>query len=384
MRRAGPIPANVVAEKAIGYASAADRRLLFFVQALSRQRGGLRAAASDLLARFPEVLCAAHKALTILDLRHADRVAYASLLAGAGYEQPQEHAGSEHVQNCLIELCINPALDLDHLKGSDDKLLGIIERYRRSLIEECKAQGVTSSIGKMVQCQLDEALALGRITVIEAPSGWGKSCGAESWCRSHPGEAYSVTLSGITSRTILFQRIAGALGMATCQRKASELQAKIEAFVSRTNALLVIDEAHFLWPQSKRISSNPELIDWIDTLVNMGARVALICTDQFATQKGRIESQAAWTSDQFRHRVRRHHKIETGPAVADLRLIALHLLKCGFDREIGEWTRPLSAEPNAAAIKMIVGWSMGSALPLRTGDHHCRGGALPRARSQRP
>lgn len=368
-----PVPTNVVAEKAMGYASAADRRLLFFVQALSMQRGGLRAAAADLAGRFPEADGLAEE----LFPRSAadDFAAYLQGAEPAGDTEPGARAGSvpSHMtplHEFLVEFCINPALDLDDLRcrgrGPKAGLLGVLEEYRLCLIEEEKTRGVTTSVGKLVYAQLDEALALGRITVIEAPSGWGKSCGAESWCRRHLGEAYFITLSGITSRTILFQRIATALGMATCQRKASELQAKIEAFVSRTSALLVIDEAHFLWPQSKRISSNPELIDWVDTLVNMGARVALICTDQFSTQKGRVESQTAWTADQFRHRVRRHHKIESQPTSDDLRLIALHLLRFGFDRETEAWTKPLSLEPNATAIKMIVGWSLGSALPLRT------------------
>lgn len=51
-----PIPANIVAEKAIGYRSPDDRSLLFFLQALSVKEGGLRAAAADLMERFPNVL----------------------------------------------------------------------------------------------------------------------------------------------------------------------------------------------------------------------------------------------------------------------------------------------------------------------------------------
>jgi len=104
------------------------------------------------------------------------------------------------------------------------------------------------------------------MTVIEGTSGSGKTHAVELWCRLHLGEARFVSLSGITHRTGLFQKIGGSLGLAICQHASSKLQAKVEAHLAMTKLLLVIDEAHFLWPQPKRNHSAPELIDLIAIL----------------------------------------------------------------------------------------------------------------------
>lgn len=271
------------------------------------------------------------------------------------------------LQTALVELCTNPELDLEALRSASDAesgLLAAINQYRSQLIAEEDARVVTTLLGTKVGDLLDQAVSLGGISIIEAPPGSGKTFKAESWCRAHLGAAYFVTLSGITTRTNLMQKIAIALGMATCQRKAFELQAKIEAFFLRTKALLVVDEAHFLWPGGKRISSNPELIDWIDTLVNMGARIALICTDQFARQKDRVEKQTAWTSDQFKHRVRDHRILDGRAMLADLEAVARHLLSFIHDAESGSWTRKLDGKPDADAVGMVIHSANKSELPL--------------------
>lgn len=356
-----PIPANIVAEKAIGYRSPADRRLLFFLQALSVKEGGLRAAAADLMGRFPNVLEGASECLAPAIAKEFDRRRWMAYLESATFDD------AEMLQTALVELCTNPELDLEALRGEPGRnsgLLPAIDEYRSQLAAEEKARVVTTSLGVEVCDLLDQAASLGGITITEAPSGSGKTFSAESWCRVHLGDAYFVTLSGITTRTNLMQKIAIALGMATCQRKASELQAKIEAFFLRTKALLVIDEAHFLWPQSKRITSNPELIDWIDTLVNMGARIALICTDQFARQKDRVEKQTAWTSDQFKHRVRDHRILDGRATLADLEAVAFHLLSFANDAESCSWTRKLDGKPDADAVGMVVHSANKSELPL--------------------
>ena len=70
------------------------------------------------------------------------------------------------------------------------------------------------------------------------------------------------------------------------------MQIKVEEFFRKTRLMLVIDEVHYLWPQHERIYSTPELINWVNTaLVNHQVPVALICTDQFAKIKSRVEKQ---------------------------------------------------------------------------------------------
>lgn len=353
-----PIPANIVAEKAAGYRSPADRRLLFFLQALSVEDGGLRGAAADIEQSFPEV---GNCAFARLD----PKLQFQIYLQDG---EREDFDGTAPVYGLLIDLCTDPALDLEDMRkdAAGRQALDSIEQFRQQWIAREKAAHVTTSFGGQVAEMLDQASSLGGITIVEAAAGAGKTEESKVWQRSHLGEAYFITLSGITTRTNLMQAIGTALGLATCQRKASELQAKIETFFRRTGAFLIIDEAHFLWPQSKRISSNPELIDWIDTLVNMGARIALICTDQFARQKDRVEKQTAWTSDQFRRRVR-EHRILDGPAtLEDLELVTRHLLSFGRDAESERWAAPLADKHYPENVDMLVLGAHKSVLPMST------------------
>lgn len=219
----------------------------------------------------------------------------------------------------------------------------------------------------------DQAAALGGITVIEAPSGSGKSCGTDGWYKTHPGEVYRVTLSGITNRTNLMQKIGMELGFATCQRKASELQAKIEAFFQRTRAMLICDEAHWLWPQRKRISSNPELIDWIDSLVNVGARIVLICTDQFGRQRDRVERQTAWTSARFKRRVRENRKLDGSASLNDVKLVANHLIRFTCDPKTEKWALDPAATRRVEVLDVltdaVAGVAVATDLPLSAVDN---------------
>ena len=70
------------------------------------------------------------------------------------------------------------------------------------------------------------------------------------------------------------------------------MQVKVEEFFRKSRLMLVIDEAHYLFPRLQQRESSPVLVDWINTaLVNHNLPVALICTDQFAKLKARVEKQ---------------------------------------------------------------------------------------------
>jgi hypothetical protein len=73
---------------------------------------------------------------------------------------------------------------------------------------------------------------------------------------------------------------------------------------------LVIDEAHYLWPQRYYHNTTPARITWIMTaLVNRGVAVALITTQQFFRSLAAIEKTTHWTSDQFKGRIGRYIKL---------------------------------------------------------------------------
>ena len=292
------IPGTAVAAKAELYADAQKRRLLFFLQALSLKRGGLRRLAHELSTPFPSPDEA--------DLAHR-----------------------------LVDFCINPKVAVDFFEEGPTKTRGqstrpalceTLRKFQDQYEAKAKADFVMTSIGKEIFETLDHALANGKMVVIEGNSGIGKTTAVEAWCAAHQGEARLVSLSGISHKTGFFQKLATAIGLAASNRKATDMQVKVEEFFRRTRLMLVIDEAHYLWPQHQRSHSSPELVDWVNTaLVNQRVPVALICTDQFAKLKARVEKRTGWTSEQLEHRVKRYKKLPAAPTKQDLEAVAVNL-----------------------------------------------------------
>jgi len=288
------------------------------------------------------------------------------------YNQGRSHysrrleSASLSLADILHEICLNPAVDLAGLGeggwvtggGYIDGLWTALEALKEAEEKTDYIPGVTTSLGALLHNTLDYALRAGRMVIVEGKSGSGKTTAAESWVRRHPGQARFVSLSGITHRTGFFQKIATAIGLATCQRKSSELQAKIETFFQTSGLMLVIDESQFAWPGTKRVTQAPEIVDWINTaLVNAGVPVALICTDQFIRRKEQVEKQTGWTSEQLMHRVKRYTKLPDIPSRDDLKAVAEFLLGAAWSEQEERWL-PGMIVPDPKAVVFAVSYAV--------------------------
>lgn len=221
-----------------------------------------------------------------------------------------------------------------------------------------KSEFIFTTIACEIFETLDHALATAKMVVIEGESGSGKTTAVEAWCAAHQGQACFISLSGINHKTGFFRKLATAIGLSAAKSKAIDMQVRVEDFFRRTRLMLVIDEAHYLWPQYQRSYTSPELIDWVNTaLVNHNVPVALICTDQFAKLKTRVEKETGWTSDQLEHRVRRYKKLPSLPTKQDLEAVAAKLLAITWSPEEQEWTI-VGAAPHPDLIRVVVGYAL--------------------------
>jgi AAA domain-containing protein len=328
------IPGTVVAAKAQLYSNARKRSLLFFLQSLSLRDGGLR------------------------------QIALALTFCGQS---------AEETVGLLVELCINPKFVIEFaaessLKGASQPLCTRIAEAIRKCQDAYEArvrkEFVQTTIGKEIFQTLDHGLGIGKMVVIEGDSGSGKTTAVEAWCAAHQGEVRSVSLSGITHKTGFFQKLATAIGLAASKRKATDMQAKVEDFFRKTRLMLVIDEAHYLFPQHQRSHSSPELVDWVNTaLVNQRVPVALICTDQFAKLKARVEKRTGWTSEQLEHRVKRYTKLPGSPTREDLEAVAAKLLAARWNASERRWNGAGQA-PCANFIHLVVGYALTCKMSL--------------------
>jgi hypothetical protein len=375
------ISATAAAAKVAMLTDQADRNLIMFLQALSHRPGGLGQVVTALLSAWPERLGTPtmHKEgirpgkvfsaaalekigseITTEEELHAAANAALAHKYLRGAEAPAEQwrptcddlqarcaeLTSERLERFLIEFCINP-----RCKETFPYFLNVksaLNEFRTKFSQEVANSFCRTQISKFVFDTLEAGLALGKPVMVEGESQIGKTTATQAFVEQHLDRARLVSLSGVSNKTNTFRAIAQALGITSSYaRKANELQTRIEDVLQKTKIMIVFDEAHYLFAQGTRITTRPELIDWVNTaLYNRGVPYALVATPQFMKCLDRVERRVGWNSDQFKGRMRRWKELpETAPR-SDLEAVA------GF--QLGD------ADRRAQCIALLVGYALTS------------------------
>jgi len=91
--------------------------------------------------------------------------------------------------------------------------------------------------------------------------------------------------------------------------------------------------------------------------------VALICTDQFAKLKKRVEERTGWTSEQLEHRIKRYKKLKATPTKQDLEAVAAKLLAVRWNTS-QQWWNITGAALHPDFVRMVVGYALTCKLRL--------------------
>ena len=353
-----------VSARAAVLLSAAKRDLVWFIQGLSLADGGLRHVAKELVEMFPDRITAENTSLALCRESPVFRDANISFI-------DRHH---QNLEEYLIDLCINPRIHFSapgepsgvseieeesaieenpELSRGDFKnaklnyfrdIIGALFEYKQRHEARARKNFQLTAIGKTIWETLDYGLACRGMVLLDGLEGRGKTEAVKAWCALHLGLARFVSLKGITSKTTAFREIAKALGIASSYtRTAPEMQARIEDVLKRSKLMIVVDEAHFLFNQSRRMYIRPELVDWIDTAVcNRGIPIALVTTPQFIVCMTRAADQVEWNFRQFRRRVKRWKKLPAVNTDADIKSVARHVFP----------------KANEQMISLIVGYAL--------------------------
>jgi hypothetical protein len=236
----------------------------------------------------------------------------------------------------------NPELTKDDFKTASlvyfRDIMGALFEYKARHEDKGRENFQLTVVGKKVWETFDYALARCGMVVVDGLEGRGKTEAAKAWCALHLGQARFISLKGITNKTTAFREIAKALGIASSYtRTAPEMQARIEDVLKRSKLMLVMDEAHFVFNQSRRMYSRPELVDWIDTAIcNSGVPIALVTTPQFIVCMTRAADQVEWNYRQFRRRVKRWVKLPASNSEEDIKAVARNMFKKADARTISK------------------------------------------------
>ncbi len=339
----------------------AQRSLAWFIQAMSMREGGLGRFAVDFLAAHPN------------GFPHP----FAGKARDGGVYPQQIDVWEGSISHILRELCLNPNLNFprpgehaypdtiphgqlgtDFLFQDAHQIAAIVPalyKYQRRHAERVRAEFALTEVGKIVWGTLDACLALRRMVVLDGREGIGKTEAVKAWADAHLGEARFVSLSGVSNKSSVFRAISETLGLgASRERKAVDMQSRIENVLARSGLMLLLDESHFLFNQTPRVTTVPELIDWVDTaLRNHGVPAALICTPQFSRHLGRAEQQVGWNAGQFKRRLLRYQVLPDSISVNDLMKVA----------------RCVVPGLSEAGLKILVGYSADNKQSLSAMTH---------------
>jgi hypothetical protein len=380
------------------------QNFIWWLQGMSLAEGGFKRLARELLEMFPErigtktlhqigcrrdkiyggeIVKDVQRELERRSIYHDDLPAprpgadLMQLCRDLALNSRRQYGGPKTVQNLeefLVDLCINPKIhfslpgettDFSSIESANaieefpelDKyefksanlpyfydIIGALLEFKASREAKIREGFQLTAIGGKIWETLNYALASNSMVVLDGLEGRGKSEAVKAWCDLHLGSCRFVTLKGITNKTTAFREIAKSLGIASSYtRTAPEMQARIEDVLKRSRLMLLVDEAHFVFNQSRRMYSRPELVDWIDTAIcNHGVPIALITTPQFLVCMTRASDQVEWNYRQFRRRVKRWVKLPDRNTEADLTAVARSIFKGA----------------SAAIIKEIVGYAM--------------------------
>jgi hypothetical protein len=377
--------ANLVAKRCSVIDDAKQRQLVWFVQLLSHAQGGLAKLATDLLAKFPE--CIATLSMQRFGIKpgqnySADQVRKVRVeLPNSGWTEkyplkgelktwgeilsdnedddrafskleaekhPSSYPASIFVERCneaaksdlekfLAELCLDPATEIKNAAPwYFPKLIESLDEYLSQWIEIRNAGRVVTELGSKVYDTLDYCLESNCMALIDGLARTGKSFSAKAWCDLHPGQARYVQVPSSSDDIGFFRAIAKSLGVSiNLNSKAQQLRDRVEEVLQQGDLMLVMDEAHYLWPQSNYREALPARVNWLMTaLVNHNVAVALITTPQFIRTQKRIEQRTSWTSEQFIGRIGHYEKLPDSLSPKDLSRVAESLLPEGDSKSV--------------------------------------------------
>ncbi len=237
----------------------------------------------------------------------------------------------------LEEFCLNPAVKVqDASPWYFPTLIDSLREYQAAFAENGRAGTVVTEIGSQIYDTLDYAWETKCLVLIDGLARIGKSFAAKAWCDQRPGRARYVQVPSTNDDVGFFRAISKAIGVSCgTSWKAVQLRQRIEDTLQTGDLLLVMDEAHYLWPVSDYRHALPGRINWVMTaLVNHGVPVALVTTPQFiATQKA-VEKRTHWTSEQFTGRIGHYLQLPKSLGEEDLTKVALALLPKGDPKSI--------------------------------------------------
>lgn len=256
----------------------------------------------------------------------------------------------------LVELCVNPyvlveseneqspdyrrhaAAAVDEQEGTArfqiagvtcfDGLIPSLIKLMHLECENSRRDHALTSLGRVIWETLDFCLETGRMVLIEAESGRGKSEAIKAWVAAHAGQALYVPVHDKTTEGNYYHEVARLVNVgASLGHSGAKKQIRVAEYLKRTKLMLVVDQAHSLLPSTIRPKAFPALLEWhYSGIGDHGVPVALAATPVFSSQAALVRSKTGWNSVPFFRRVKRCPPLPARLPKGDVEIVARKLL----------------------------------------------------------
>jgi hypothetical protein len=163
----------------------------------------------------------------------------------------------------------------------DDPVAVVLEMMD-SQAARAKSRIAMTEVARLIFDRLDYALAEKVMVRIEGGSRFGKTEALSAWVEMRPGLARMVRVPCDNSMASFFKRIGEAIGIdCSYGSSPSRLKERIEYVIQHGGLFLVLDEGHFLAPMNFTATTPPNRLNWVRTeIVDRGLPLAISVTPQ--------------------------------------------------------------------------------------------------------
>lgn len=378
--------ANLVAKRCSILDDQADRELIWFVQYLSHQAGGLAGLAKSLIARYADrfqtpamsrlgakpgkifnadqvksirnefpilkrtefllededgILDVVIPGEKIQDAAINTAIARACCGSDCVKNKSKQHPSSypaqsfidfcqaeaaRSLENYLGELCVNPAARLDAGPWYFPKAIATLRDCQAAHIKSKMEGAFCTALGKKVFEVLDYTAYCRGLSLIEGEARLGKSHAGRAWCEQHPGRARFIEVPTGNDELIFFRALARGLGLGNfLSYKTAQIRERVESVLLSGDIVLVLDEAQRLWPQTNLREGYPKRIAWVMTMANASVPICMISTPQFFSTQKMVEKNG-WNSAQLTGRISHYEPLPADLSQDDLMAVAKNVL----------------------------------------------------------
>jgi hypothetical protein len=236
-------------------------------------------------------------------------------------------AAQSKLEKYLRELCVNPASELDAGPWYFPGLIATLREYQTAFVQAKIAGAVTTALGQKVCEVLDYTFYSRGLTLIQGEARLGKSHAARHWAAQHPGRAPFVEVPPSNDEASFFRALARGLGIGNfLQYKVTEIRERVESVLLTGDLLLILDEAHRLWPQRNLRYGFPSRINWVMAMANHNVPICAIATPQFIEWQKAAEERGQWNSAQLTGRISHFEPLPAELSEDDLKAVAKAVL----------------------------------------------------------